>query len=85
MAGGKGVRAGNNSTNSPSAAAEAGAPAFALSDNQPGLAALLQGQQAQAAAFAELATRLNVGEPQAPSSAARSGAQFRDEVPERPS
>ena len=78
---GAGRGGGSNATNSPSHAAEAGAPAFALSDNQSGLAALLQGQQAQAAAFSELATQLNA---QASASPARSGAPLRDEVPERP-
>ena len=73
-----GGRGASTATNSPSAPAEAGAPAFALSDNQSGLAALLQGQQAQAAAFSELATRLNA---QASASPARSGAPLRDEVP----
>ena len=76
-----GGRGASTATNSPSAPAEAGAPAFALSDNQSGLAALLQGQQAQAAAFSELATQLNA---QASASPARSGAPLRDEVPERP-
>ena len=77
---GAGRGGGSNATSSPSHAAEAGAP-FALSDDQSGLAALLQGQQAQTAALSELATRLNA---QASASPARSGAPLRDEVPERP-
>jgi hypothetical protein len=77
---GAGRGGGSNATSSPSHAAEAGAP-FALSDDQSGLAALLQGQQAQAVALSELATRLNA---QASASPARSGAPLRDEVPERP-